>query len=88
MAKKKKRTRFELRLGQNEKDRLIANWIDGQQAKGFDVSRQVKNILYEVITGTSSLTGQPITEQQAVAPTGPPADLDDPIINKLAAFED
>ena len=87
MAKKKKRTRFELRLGQNKKDRLIADWMDEQQAKGFDVSRQVKNILYEIITGTSSLTGQPIAEHQAVAPAAP-ADLDDPIVSKLAAFED
>ena len=87
MAKKKKRSRFEIRLGKSKKDRLIADWIDKQQAKGFDVSRQVKDLLYEVITGTSSLTGQPIGEYQAVAPAAP-ADLDDPIVSKLAAFED
>jgi hypothetical protein len=88
MARKKKsqRGRFELRFGKSERDRLIADWIDEQQDRGFDVSRQVKDILFEVITGTSSLTGQPLSTGEA-RPAAP-ADLDDPIVGKLAAFED
>ena len=86
MAKKKKRTRFEIRLGPKERDRIIADWIDQQQAKGFDASTQIKSILYEVITGQSSLTGQRLeTVRQEDAPEHDP---DDPVFQKLMGFED
>ncbi len=47
-----------LRLGQGYRDRVIAAWIDGQIAQGFDASNQIKDILYEMITGVSSITGR------------------------------
>lgn len=87
-----KRDRFALRLTDSERDRVIAHWIDRQMARGFDVSAQIKDILYEVITGTSALTGQALSGR-AAEPTGEIEELsrydpDDPVIQKFSRFAD
>ena len=58
MARNSTRDRFGFRLGPGARDRVIADWIDVKQLEGVDVSEVLKNWMYEMITGTSSLTGR------------------------------
>jgi hypothetical protein len=80
------RGQFNLRLGQSHRDRIIAAWLDRQIAQGFDASQQIKDMLYEVITGVSALTGRPLALSMPPEPRGDP--LQDPLLQKLASFED
>jgi hypothetical protein len=59
-AEDRERSRFGLRLTESERDRIIADWIDDQINRGFDVSQQVKDILYQLITGRSVINNQPL----------------------------
>jgi len=90
MSNGRNRDRFGLRLTGSERDRTIARWIDEQLAKGFDVSAQIKDILYEVITGTSAITGKAV---QAYFPEerrdeGAVNDPADEVFQKFASFSD
>jgi len=59
-SSKNNRHRFGLRLTDSERDRVIANWIDDQIKRGFDVSQQIKDILYQLITGRSVINDKPL----------------------------
>lgn len=45
------REQFLVRLGQSQRDRRIAAWIDGKIAAGENVSEAIKNHLYVMATG-------------------------------------
>lgn len=80
------RDRYELRLGENPRDRRLAEWIDWQQSEGRNAAEIIKNVLDEVITGRSALTGRELTYQGEV--TGLLPDADNPVHNALLKFED
>lgn len=80
------RERFGLRFTDSERDRVIADWIDWQLERGFDVSQRIKDILWETITGQSCLTGRPIAYQGDVQPIRPAPD--DPIAKKFLSMGD
>jgi|GEM_PF-6599255 len=90
MSEERSRNRFGLRLTNSQRDQEIAKWIDEQTAKGFDVSAQIKDILYEVITGRSAITGQPVYAY----PSGDEGDKaahndpNDEVFQKLSSFSD
>ena len=52
------RVKFAFKLSDSPRDREIADWIERQLAAGFDVSEQIRTLLWEMITGQSSLTGR------------------------------
>lgn len=69
----RERNRFGLRLTESERDRIIADWIDDQINRGFDVSQQIKDILYQLITGRSVINNQPL----GIYSIGRSSDLDE-----------
>lgn len=69
----RERNRFGLRLTESERDRIIADWIDDQIKRGFDVSQQIKDILYQLITGRSVINNQPL----GIYSIGRSSDLDE-----------
>lgn len=80
------RSRFEINLNETARDRRLAEWIDWQMSEGRNVAELIKNILDEVISGKSSLTGRSITYQGDMPIN--PDDPADPIALKLLAMPD
>ncbi len=80
------RTRFEINLNETPRDRRFAEWIDWQINQGRNVAEIIKNIMDEMITGRSSLTGRPITYDGDM-PMRPAPGSDDPIAQKLLAMD-
>lgn len=80
------RDQFNLRLGKGYRDRVIAAWIDGQIARDFDVSNQMKDLLYEMITGLSSITGRALGVVSAAQGESPDVERD--LLGKLKDFPD
>lgn len=60
------RTRFEFKFGPKARDRRVAAWIDKHINEGRDAKEIIFNILDEIITGKSSITGKPIEYQGEV----------------------
>ncbi len=54
------RDQYNLPLCGSHRDRIVAAWIDQQMTFGAVVSDRIKDALYELITGNSSITGRPI----------------------------
>ena len=82
------RERFEMRLDRRPRDRRIAEWIDLCQAEGRDAGELIKNILDEIITGHSSITGRPIVGQaETLDQSQGPAETD-AVAQALDEFED
>lgn len=61
------RTRYEFKFDGRPRDRRVAAWIDKQIKEGRDAKEIICNILDEIITGKSSITGKPIEYQGEVA---------------------
>jgi hypothetical protein len=61
---------------------VIAEWIDKEIVRGHNVSEQMKDALYELITGNSSITGRPIQQAPALCA----GDGRDPMLAKLEEF--
>lgn len=80
------RSRFELFFNDTPRDRRLAEWVDWQLGEGRNVSELIKNIMDEMITGKSSLTGRAITYPGDMPLM--PDDPDDPIAQKLRAMPD
>lgn len=81
------RTRFEINLNETAaRDRRIAEWIDWQMSEGRNVAELIKNVLDEIITGRSALTGRQISYDGDM-PVRPDAG-DDLLAQKLANFGD
>lgn len=78
------RLRFEMRFSaDNDRDMLLARWIAWQQEQGRNATEMIKNVLEEVITGQSCITGRPITYQGDVEQVRPPVDADNTVANAL-----
>ncbi len=82
----KERTRFEINLNDTPRDRRLAEWIDWQITQGRNVAELIKNVMDEMITGKSSLTGRAIVYQGDMPVM--PSDPDDPIAQRLMAMPD
>jgi hypothetical protein len=76
------RDQYNLPLSDSIRDRVVAAWIDKQMVMGAVVSEKIKDTLYEIATGNSSLTGRPI----ARAPELASGDGRDPLLDKLGEF--
>jgi hypothetical protein len=75
--------RFEFKLDDGPRDRRIADWIAVHMAQHRNVSEIVKNMIDEVITGHSSITGKAIRETAST--TGPG---ENEVADALANMED
>jgi hypothetical protein len=52
MLEPQERHRIYLRLGQNRRDRRLAAYIAADQAYGVNISKLIKELLYNYYTGT------------------------------------
>jgi hypothetical protein len=82
------RKRFEFKLNELPRDRRVAAWIDWQQGEGRDASEMIKNLIDEVITGQSCLTGRNIVYQGEVNPILPSPSDDNEVAEALLKIED
>lgn len=80
------RTRFELTFGEGPRDRRVADWIDMQLEQGRSPGELIKNLIDEIITGTSSLTGKALSFDSGY--TRRPISQDDPVADRLRAMPD